>query len=193
MKKIINCRLCKQKGEHCGFGLCRKCYGKKYRKEHYEEICAYREKNAKKIKEYIKKWRDENRDKIRIRSKEWAKRNRYKIRKINELAVNKRRFSGNRKKVLERDKYKCQVCGSREKLAIHHVDGIGRHSKRKINNSLENLIVLCSSCHRGLHAYVEFSKKLIRYEIDQSRFIEIYSKDLDMNQDTMEDTFSLTP
>lgn len=192
-RKIIKCRYCRQKSEHSAFGLCGKCYRKKYRKEHYEEIHAYRRKNAKKIKEYRKEYQNKNRDRIRIINKEWVKRNKHKNREINKLAVNKKRFSGNREKVLKRDKYRCQICGTKEKLAIHHLDGIGYYSERKVNNSLENLIVLCSSCHRGLHAYIEFSKILIKYRIDKSKFIKISNKYLDTNQGIMEDNFEPTP
>jgi hypothetical protein len=40
---------------------------------------------------------------------------------------------------------KCQICGDRFKLLIHHVDG------NKANNSLNNLALVCSYCHHGIH------------------------------------------
>jgi 5-methylcytosine-specific restriction endonuclease McrA len=67
----------------------------------------------------------------------------------------RKRFGGNRIKVLERDNYCCQECGmtnddhknkwARE-ITIDHIDGNGRYSKIK-NNSLDNLITLCLVCH----------------------------------------------
>lgn len=51
-----------------------------------------------------------------------------------------------REAVLSRDKRKCRVCNSRSNLQIHHIvkrrDGGG--------NDLDNLITLCSKCHRHI-------------------------------------------
>lgn len=46
----------------------------------------------------------------------------------------------------------CRDCGSSEDLTFHHLDGHGRnHEKRRtrhlINNSPDNLVVLCRRCH----------------------------------------------
>jgi len=51
-----------------------------------------------------------------------------------------------RKEVRERDKYKCQLCGTSQmenlnKLPIHHID----YDKK--NNDPVNLITLCNACH----------------------------------------------
>jgi len=49
-----------------------------------------------------------------------------------------------RKKIRQRDKYICQLCGINEngrKLDVHHID------YDKNNNSPNNLISLCASCH----------------------------------------------
>ncbi len=51
-------------------------------------------------------------------------------------------------KILERDGWKCQQCGRRDELQIHH---LVRRSQQGADCE-ENLIVLCSSCHRSLHA-----------------------------------------
>jgi 5-methylcytosine-specific restriction endonuclease McrA len=48
-----------------------------------------------------------------------------------------------RKEVFERDNYACVVCGSEEKLNIHH---ISTHE-----NKLDNLVTLCSNCHLKAH------------------------------------------
>lgn len=48
---------------------------------------------------------------------------------------------------------KCEKCGITEwlggeaPLELHHIDG-NHH-----NNKLENLIILCSNCHRQIHGY----------------------------------------
>ena len=59
-------------------------------------------------------------------------------------------FSGKRDEVLKRDNFECQFCRTKEDLCVHHKDGNGRGSKDP-NNSLDNLITLCLSCHRKLH------------------------------------------
>lgn len=63
---------------------------------------------------------------------------------------NKKRFGGNKFKAMERDEYKCRNCGIDKNLEIHHIDGTGYKSigdPKKSNNSLENLMTLCHSCH----------------------------------------------
>ena len=70
----------------------------------------------------------------------------------NKRYRDKHNFGGNRDKVLERDGYKCQMCGQDEKsdLIVHHKDGLGRGSKKK-NNNMENLVTLCNFCHGEVH------------------------------------------
>ncbi len=50
-------------------------------------------------------------------------------------------------KILERDCWKCQHCGRREQLQVHHLV----HRSQSGADSEENLIVLCASCHRSMH------------------------------------------
>jgi 5-methylcytosine-specific restriction endonuclease McrA len=52
-----------------------------------------------------------------------------------------------RMKILERDGWRCQHCGWRDQLQIHH---LVRRSQSGTDCE-ENLIVLCSDCHRSLH------------------------------------------
>jgi 5-methylcytosine-specific restriction endonuclease McrA len=55
-----------------------------------------------------------------------------------------------RREVLERDRFRCRSagCGGTAFLAVHHL--VPR--ERGGGNTLENLITLCSGCHRVLHA-----------------------------------------
>jgi DNA-directed RNA polymerase subunit M/transcription elongation factor TFIIS len=51
-----------------------------------------------------------------------------------------------RRRVLERDGWRCQVCGS-SKLQVHHLQ---RRSKLG-DDEPDNLIVVCACCHRQQH------------------------------------------
>jgi 5-methylcytosine-specific restriction endonuclease McrA len=50
-------------------------------------------------------------------------------------------------RVLTRDGWRCQICGSSSNLQVHH---IMRRSSLG-NDEEENLITLCESCHRAAH------------------------------------------
>ena len=52
-----------------------------------------------------------------------------------------------RKERLELDGYKCQMCGTTEKLEVHHIkyDTLG-------NENMDDLITLCEHCHTKVHS-----------------------------------------
>jgi 5-methylcytosine-specific restriction endonuclease McrA len=50
-------------------------------------------------------------------------------------------------RVMKRDGWRCQVCGSRQNLQVHHKQ---LRSQQGSDNDL-NLITVCSGCHEGLH------------------------------------------
>lgn len=54
-----------------------------------------------------------------------------------------------KKKVLDRDDYTCQHCGSREKLVVHHISHWSDDPVNRIN--VDNGITLCPSCHSKEH------------------------------------------
>jgi len=66
----------------------------------------------------------------------------------------------NRQIAIDRDENKCQCCGcengklNTNKLGVHHID------VNKLNNSLSNLITLCTQCHISLHS--KYSKYILR-------------------------------
>jgi len=49
------------------------------------------------------------------------------------------------KHMLKQEIGSCELCGATVPLEIHHKD------KRRFNNSLQNLEILCTKCHRRLH------------------------------------------
>src|SRR3954466_3620744 len=50
-------------------------------------------------------------------------------------------------RVRERDRWQCQLCGAREQLEVHHIIFRSRGG----DDSLENLITVCRSCHEMAH------------------------------------------
>lgn len=65
-----------------------------------------------------------------------------------------KRCGGNFLKALERDKYRCVMCESKDekRLVVHHIDGFGEESAIP-NNDLQNLATLCQNCHRQIHNF----------------------------------------
>ena len=52
-----------------------------------------------------------------------------------------------RQEILRRDGWRCQSCGSRKDLQIHHIEARSQLG----NDSEENLVTLCADCHRLAH------------------------------------------
>jgi 5-methylcytosine-specific restriction endonuclease McrA len=51
------------------------------------------------------------------------------------------------RQVLERDGWRCQVCGSMQRLQVHHLK-FRSHSGSDVE---QNLITLCAECHERMH------------------------------------------
>ena len=49
--------------------------------------------------------------------------------------------------ILERDGWRCQLCGSMSNLQVHHIQARSRLG----DDSEENLITVCASCHQMIH------------------------------------------
>ena len=54
-----------------------------------------------------------------------------------------------RKQVLHRDGWKCQCCGSRSNLEVHHKEFRSQGG----SDSEQNLITLCLKCHANCHGW----------------------------------------
>ena len=52
-----------------------------------------------------------------------------------------------RKQILRRDGWRCQICGSRHSLQVHHKQ---LRSQQGSDEEL-NLITLCATCHKNQH------------------------------------------
>jgi hypothetical protein len=53
---------------------------------------------------------------------------------------------------LERDGYRCQICGRdvKEQLEVHHIRPLGMGGSEE-RDTLDNMITLCADCHRDIH------------------------------------------
>lgn len=51
----------------------------------------------------------------------------------------------------------CEICDSEKNLEIHHKDG------NRLNNDLENLQLLCRSCHSKQHRGKEWHSQIIKF------------------------------
>lgn len=62
--------------------------------------------------------------------------------------------------------YKCEECGSNEKLEVHHIEKLGESEPRwnSPKNRQDNLKVLCRSCHENAHRMYPASLKIILKE-----------------------------
>ena len=58
-----------------------------------------------------------------------------------------------REEVLELDGRRCQICGADESLEVHHIASLGMGGSEELDTA-ENMITLCSGCHRVIHAGV---------------------------------------
>lgn len=66
-------------------------------------------------------------------------------------------------KVIQRDNYRCRLCGSRENLQLHHIDGRGKN----LTNNIDNCIMLCMNCHlyvvhKNLKKYRPILRKMLK-------------------------------
>jgi 5-methylcytosine-specific restriction endonuclease McrA len=52
---------------------------------------------------------------------------------------------------LERDGHRCRQCGATEHLEVHHDKPVDTFGPDEYPHELENLITLCSSCHKKRH------------------------------------------
>jgi len=116
--------------------------------------CAERDKG------YYRK----NRKTRLVRASEYYKANRESLLQYanenSEERKNRRRFGGNKYLVFERDGYKCQICGSRNHILVHHKDE-NNHTKEIPNHGITNLETLCRSCHTAIHHRKHFGCKVV--------------------------------
>jgi len=75
--------------------------------------------------------------------------------KIRPLRLDQEASRALRQKILERDGWRCQACGSMQNLQVHHQ----RFRSHSGGDREDNLITLCGSCHEGIHSPTPWQKR----------------------------------
>lgn len=120
-------------------------------------------KNKKFCSSYCrqKHWSVNNKELCVISSRKYMDSNRDRFRKLNRDRYHKKRMSQvglkttspysyprqKARRLIAREKIekKCFVCGSTERIQVHHID------ENFYNNTLKNLELLCGPCHGKKH------------------------------------------
>ena len=68
-------------------------------------------------------------------------------------------------KVMQRDKYKCRLCGTPFNLNEHHI--VYKSEDRKLINEPTNLIVLCTRCHSTVHSNKHYWQPILKEMINK--------------------------
>jgi 5-methylcytosine-specific restriction endonuclease McrA len=63
------------------------------------------------------------------------------------LRLDSKSYSELHRQVLERDGWRCQVCGSMQNLQVHHL----KFRSQSGGDVEQNLITLCVACHEQVH------------------------------------------
>jgi len=68
--------------------------------------------------------------------------------KLRRIRLDAEAYQKLHRQILERDGWRCQLCGSLSGLQVHHV----QRRSQSGDDSGDNLITLCSTCHREIHS-----------------------------------------
>ena len=77
------------------------------------------------------------------------------LKKVKRIKLGIRAYRRIMKRVLERDDWRCQKCGSLENLQIHHQTKRSQQG----DDALRNLVTLCSYCHMAEHGQLGYEKR----------------------------------
>jgi 5-methylcytosine-specific restriction endonuclease McrA len=78
--------------------------------------------------------------------------------KVKRIQLGKQAYRRLLKRVLERDGWRCQKCGSLKDLQVHH----RKYRSRQGDDSLANLVTLCAHCHTEEHGQLSYSKAAVK-------------------------------
>jgi len=77
------------------------------------------------------------------------------LKKVKRIKLGKQVYRRLTRRVLERDGWRCQRCGSLENLQVHHQV---RRSKQG-DDALGNMITLCAYCHMREHGQLYYGMR----------------------------------
>jgi 5-methylcytosine-specific restriction endonuclease McrA len=69
-------------------------------------------------------------------------------RKSPRLRLDSESYRKLHRQVLERDGWRCQICGSMQQLQVHHL----KFRSQSGGDEEQNLITLCAECHLRIHS-----------------------------------------
>ena len=75
------------------------------------------------------------------------------LRRVRRIKVGKQAYRRLLKRVMDRDGWRCQKCGSLKDLQVHH----RKYRSRQGDDSLANLVTLCAYCHMEEHGQLSYS------------------------------------
>ena len=79
------------------------------------------------------------------------------LKKVKRIKLGIQAYRRIMKRVLERDEWRCQKCGSLENLQVHHQTKRSQQG----NDALANLVTLCAHCHMEEHGQLGFRSAVI--------------------------------
>jgi 5-methylcytosine-specific restriction endonuclease McrA len=79
--------------------------------------------------------------------REWGRCLKQALPKTPRLTLDSTQYAVLHRQVLERDKWRCQACGSMQNLEVHHI----QFRSQSGSDTEQNLIALCATCHRQSH------------------------------------------
>lgn len=89
-----------------------------------------------------------------------------------------------RRDVKSRDNYQCSVCGATTGLEVHHIIKV----KHGGTNEMDNLITLCSSCHRAIDTLnLEHAMSKCAKNAEKQLGIKHYTLDLRTSKEKVQD------
>ena len=68
------------------------------------------------------------------------------------LKLGRQEYDMMRERVLRRDSWRCQECGSMQNLHVHHM----KRRSQLGGDEMNNLITLCADCHRKCHGWARW-------------------------------------
>jgi len=75
------------------------------------------------------------------------------LKKVKRIKLGKRIYRRLMQRVLERDGWRCQMCGWLENLQVHHK----LRRSQQGHDALGNLVTLCAYCHMQEHGQLSYS------------------------------------